>query len=216
LADLTVDIVELMDHLQLERAHVMGLSLGGIVAQQVALDHPSRVDRLVLVSCTNRFGPYLTEMAKLLGQALRHFPPEVFRRTIELLGSAPEYLDAHADEIDEKIAMACDAGIARSAVARQLRCLGNRDVADGPDYRITVPTLVIAGEQDMLIPACYARRMAREIPGSEFLLVRRCGHNPLHEKTELVVPRITEFLMRPRDGGHRKHKESQVAMEEVL
>src|SRR5688500_18578046 len=216
LADLTVDIVELMDHLQLERAHVMGLSLGGIVAQQVALDHPSRVDRLVLVSCTNRFGPYLTEMAKLLGQALRHFPPEVFRRTIELLGSAPEYLDAHVEEIDQKIAMACDAGIARSAVARQLRCLGNRDVAEGPDYRITTPTLVIAGEQDMLIPACYARRMAREIPGSEFLLVRGCGHNPLYEKTELVVPRITEFLTRPRDGRHLRHKESQVAMEEVV
>src|SRR3954466_6039563 len=68
LEDFAVDIVELMDHLQLARAHVIGLSLGGIIAQQLAVDHPSRVDRLVLVSCTNRFGPYLREIAKLLGQ----------------------------------------------------------------------------------------------------------------------------------------------------
>src|SRR5688572_4489606 len=176
LADLAVDLVELMDHLRLERAHVMGLSFGGIVAQQLAIDHPSRVDRLVLVSCSNRFGPYLLEVAKLLAQALRHFPPELFRRTIELLGTAPEYFDAHADEIDRKIATECALGIPRGAVARQLRCLGCQDVGEGQNYRITAPTLVIAGEQDMLIPARYARQMARQIPGSEFLLVRGCGH----------------------------------------
>ena len=196
LKDYAADVVELMDHLQLERAHVLGLSFGGIVAQQLAVDHPSRVDRLVLVSCSNRFGPYLVEIAKLLGQSLRRFPPELFRRTVELLSVAPQYLDAHAEEIDRKIAAACAANIPRMAVGRQLRCLGNRDVACEADYRITAPTLVVAGDQDMLIPACYARRMAREIPGSEFVLLRDCGHNPLLERPEFMVERITEFLTR--------------------
>jgi pimeloyl-ACP methyl ester carboxylesterase len=155
-------------------------------------------------------------MAQLLGKALRHFPQPVFRRTIELLGSSPEYLDAHAGEIERKIAAACVEGIGRSAVARQLRCLGSRDVADGPDYRITAPTLVVAGEHDMLIPACYARRMAREIVGSEFFLVRGCGHNPFCEKPEVVVPLITEFLKRPRARSHGKFKETQLAMDESV
>jgi 3-oxoadipate enol-lactonase len=216
LADLGVDLVELMDHLQLERAHVMGLSLGGIVAQQLAVDHPSRVDRLVLVSCANRFGPYLLEVARLIAQALRHFPPELFRRTIEMLGTAPEYFDAHADEIDRKIATDCEVGIPRAAVARQLRCLGCHDLADPQEYRITAPTLVIAGDQDMLIPACYARQMARQIPRSEFLLVRGCGHNPFTEKPEQVVPRIVQFLMRSRDGDRRNDDEAQLAMEETV
>jgi pimeloyl-ACP methyl ester carboxylesterase len=74
LGDLAVDLVELMDHLQLARAHVIGLSLGGVIAQQLAVDHPGRIDRLVLVSCSNRFGPYLLEVAKLIGQALRPLP----------------------------------------------------------------------------------------------------------------------------------------------
>ncbi|MEX0742701.1 MAG: alpha/beta hydrolase, partial [Phycisphaeraceae bacterium] len=57
LADYCSDLVELLDHLQVERAHVMGLSLGGIIAQRFAVDHPGRVNRLVLVSCAHRFGP---------------------------------------------------------------------------------------------------------------------------------------------------------------
>jgi pimeloyl-ACP methyl ester carboxylesterase len=216
LTDLSVDLVELMDHLQLDRAHVVGLSLGGIIAQQLAIDHPSRVDRLVLISCTNRFGPYLLEVARLLAQTLRHFPPELFRRTVELLGTSPQYFDAHADEIDQKIATECALGIPRAAVARQLRCLGCRDIADGNAYQITAPTLVIAGEQDMLIPACYARQMADQIQGSEFLLVRGCGHNPFAEKPELVVPRVIEFLMRSRAVDSREHEEVRLAMEELV
>lgn len=194
LADYAVDAVELLDYLQLDRAHVMGLSLGGIIAQQLANDHPSRVDRLVLMSCTHRFGPYLREIAKLLGQALRHFPPDVFHRMVELLGTAPQYVDAHVEEMEQRIAVAQRVQVPRTALAHQLRCLGCRDVAGMPDYRITQPTLVIAGEQDMLIPACYAKRMADNIPGSEFMLLPQCGHDPLVEMPEVVVPRIVEFL----------------------
>jgi pimeloyl-ACP methyl ester carboxylesterase len=197
LADYAVDAVELLDYLHLDRAHVMGLSLGGIIAQQLASDHPSRVDRLVLMSCTNRFGPYLREIAKLLGQALRHFPPDVFRRMVELLGTAPEYVDAHFNEMEQRLAAAGQIQVPRTALIHQLRCLGCRDVEGTPDYHVTRPTLVIAGEQDMLIPACYGRRMADDIPGSEFLLVPQCGHDPLIEKPEFVMPRILDFLSRP-------------------
>src|SRR5688572_11194888 len=94
LGDLAVDVVELLDHLGLDRAHVLGLSFGGLLAQQVAIDHPSRVDRLVLVSCAHRFSPYLLQVAKLLAQALRHCPPEMYLRTMEMLGTSPQYFDA--------------------------------------------------------------------------------------------------------------------------
>ena len=216
LADLAVDLVELLDHLQLDRAHVVGRSFGGAIAQQLAIDHPSRVDRLVLVSCTNRFGPYLAEMAKVLGHALRKSPPESFWRTVELLGTSPQYFDAKADAIDRRVGTASELNIPRSAVARQLLCLGCRNVADGHTHRITAPTLVIAGEQDALVPACYVRQMAREIAGSEFLLVRGCGHNPFIENPELVVPRIAEFLMRSRAGESLGYEEAQLAMKETV
>ena len=205
-----------MDHLQLDRAHIMGLSLGGIIAQQVAVDHPARVDRLVLASCTNRFGPYLMEIAKLLAQALRHFPPEVFRRTMELLGTAPEYFDANIEQIEQKIACACQQEVSRSAVARQLRCLARSEKMHEHDYHISAPTLVIAGDQDMLIPACYAQKMADQIPGSEFFLVSGCGHNPFMEKPQVVLPRVIEFLNRKRDLEKPKIEEAQRAVEAAV
>jgi pimeloyl-ACP methyl ester carboxylesterase len=213
LEDFSVDLIELMDHLQIARAHVMGLSLGGMIAYHVASDHPSRVDRLVLVSCTHRFSPYLREMAKLLGHGLRYFPQEVFLRTVELLGTAPEYLDAHVDDIDRKLAAARENAIPRSGVAKQLWCLARHDREDGWGHPIATPTLVIAGEQDHLIPACYGRRMAQQIRGSEFMVVPGCGHNPFEEKPDLVLPRITEFLMRGREDDGRHTQAFPRAME---
>src|SRR5688572_26745050 len=62
LADLAVDMIELLDALQLDRAHVMGISLGGMIAQWLAVEHPARVDKLVLVSTAHRAAPYLREM----------------------------------------------------------------------------------------------------------------------------------------------------------
>ena len=219
LVDFTVDVIELMDHLQLDRAHVLGLSLGGIVAQRLAIDHPNRVDRLVLMSCADRFGPYLREMAKLLGQALRRFPPELFRKTVELLGTSPMFFDKHSKDIERKIADECEVGIARGAVVRQLRCLGCHEVA-GEDYRIAAPTMVVAGDHDTLIPACYGRRMAKLIAGSEFLLVPECGHNPLLERPDFVVPRIVEFLTDARAHGDNAdvfgNEFAQLEMEELV
>src|SRR5688572_3683964 len=93
LADYSCDIAELLDTLQVDRVHVLGLSLGGIIAQRFAIDHPSRVDRLVLVSCTDRFTPYLLRITALLGHSLRFFPRRKFVQMMELLCTAPLYLD---------------------------------------------------------------------------------------------------------------------------
>lgn len=194
LAHLSADIIELLDFLQLDRAHVMGISLGGMIAVRLAIDHPSRIDRLALVSCTDRFSPYLRQIATLLGHALRHFPPETFLRTVELLGTAPEYLDAHAAEIDRRVALRCAEGFSRRALAGQLRCLASSDrgtIEEGP---IQNPTLVLAGEHDALIPNCYARRMAERIGGSEFEVIGGAGHNPFAECPERVVPRVVRFF----------------------
>ena len=101
------DLVELLDRLQLERAHVMGISLGGVIAQRLAVDHPSRVDRLVLVSCADRFTPYLRQVASLLGHSLRRFPKEAFVRTMELLGTSPQYLDENEAIVEQRVAAKC-------------------------------------------------------------------------------------------------------------
>ena len=193
LSDYSADMAELLDVLQLDRAHVLGLSLGGIIAQRFAIDHASRVDRLVLVSCAERFTAYLYRMAALLGHSLRRFPRHMFVQTMEVLTTAPFYMDANVEEIERLARERVQAGVPARAMGAQLRALLRSEV-DPKDYRISAPTLIVAGEHDHLIPNCYARRMAGNIPGSRFFLVRGAGHNPMIEKPDVVMPVISEFL----------------------
>lgn len=187
------DLVELLDYLDIDRAHVLGVSLGGIIAQRFAVDHPSRIDHLTLVSCTHQFGPYLRQVAAILGQTLTHFSLSSFARMTQLLGASPEYLDRHPDHIEQQAALVRASGVSRWSIIRQLKALGvNEQVSD--DFCITAPTLVIAGEYDSIIPHCYARQMADAIPGSRFVLVKGAGHNPLVESPEQILPLIGSFL----------------------
>jgi 3-oxoadipate enol-lactonase len=193
LADYSADLAELLDKLQLDRAHVLGLSLGGIIAQRFAIDHPSRVDRLALVSCTDKFSAYLLRITALLGHSLRRFPRKVFVQMMELLCTAPLYLDANVEQIDREADLRVKSGVPARAIGTQLRALLRSEVP-ADDYRITAPTLVVAGEHDALIPNCYARLMADKIPDSRFVLIPGAGHNPMVEMPDVVLPLIARFL----------------------
>ena len=200
-ADLACDLVELLDELQLERAHVMGISLGGIIAQRLAVDHPGRVGRLVLVSCADRFTPYLRQVAGLLATMVRKFRGDHFARTVELLGTSPEFLDAHPECVEGRVRDKCNAGVSPRAMLDQLRCVSRAEMAP-EDYRIAAPTLVVAGEHDSLIPSCYSRRMAAKIPGSRFEVVAGAGHNPLVDYPERLVPLVVDFLRENNVASH--------------
>src|SRR6267378_6689770 len=90
----------------------------------------------------------------------------------------------------------CNDPVPKSAMATQLRCLLRSELKPD-DYQISTPTLVVAGEYDALIPACYAKIMADKIPGSQFVLLKGAGHNPLSEMPEISLPLVIKFL---RDG----------------
>jgi pimeloyl-ACP methyl ester carboxylesterase len=196
LADYSADYAELLDYLNVDETHVLGLSLGGIAAQRLAVDHPQKIKRLILMSCADRFSPYLLRITALLGHSLRWFPRMLFLQTMELLATAPLYLDEHVDEIDRMMKEKCNEAVPKSAMATQLRCL-LRSELEPADYRIAAPTLVVAGEYDALIPSCYAKIMADKILGSHFVLLKGAGHNPMTEMPDISLPLVIKFL---RDG----------------
>jgi len=192
LRDYVSDLVELLDYLQLDRAHVLGVSLGGVIAQHLAIDHPSRVDRLVVVSSSNFFTPYLKQMALLLAQGLRHFKKEDFVRMMELLATSPKFHDDNAELVEQRVKFKTS-NVSRGSLATQLRCLACSDKTP-EQYRIDAPTLVIGGEFDPIIPSCYSKSMASMIPDSRFELIDGAGHNPLIDDAQRVVPMIVDFL----------------------
>ena len=210
ISDYSSDLIELLDHLQIDRAHVMGLSLGGIIAQRLAIDYPARIDRLILVSCTHEFGPYLREITRLVGQTLRWFPRAAFARTMEILGAGPTYLDAYPERIEKRLQQISEMGVPGKAIIRQLRALAASNIKPN-EYHIQSPTLVISGEYDTFIPNCYARDMAKLIEDSNFMIVPEAGHNPFLDCPDRVLPVISQFLETGLIGSIQKTDRSRTS-----
>lgn len=181
LADMAGDGVGLLDHLGIEQAHVIGASMGGMIAQTMAARHPDRV--LSLVSMMSNTGALWSgQPSPRLYHVLLKAPPrdreqykEHARWVFSKIGS-PGF-ERDDDDLRRIAGMSYDRGINPAGSSRQLAAI----VASGdrtPMLRsITAPTLVIHGTQDKLVPPSGGRATARAIPGARLVLVRGMGHD---------------------------------------
>jgi pimeloyl-ACP methyl ester carboxylesterase len=181
LEDMAADGVGLLDALGIERAHVVGASMGGMIAQTIAARHPDRV--LSLVSIMSNTGSRFAGQpaAKMYPVLLKPSPRDregYVERTVatfELIGS-PGF-DHDLDEVRERAGRAFDRGHDPAGAGRQLAAImasGDRT----PLLReIRVPTLVIHGRADKLVRPSGGRATARAIPGARLLLIEGMGHD---------------------------------------
>jgi 3-oxoadipate enol-lactonase len=197
-ADLAEDTVSLMDALEIERAHVLGAFMGGMVAQEIALRHPNRVDRLVLA------GTYARADAKrrmLIEQwrelSLSGASVEVMVRERLLWTLQDETLE-QTDLIDSMIEFFIQDGapLTEEVFARQCdACLGH-DTADRL-REIEQPTLVICGRRDQLTPPHFHRELADEIPNAHLVTIPYGGHIVMAESAEQFNHTVLQFLADP-------------------
>jgi 3-oxoadipate enol-lactonase len=170
LDDLTDDLVALLDEVGAPRAHVAGLSLGGMTAMRLAAREPHRVDRLVLL-CTSAKPdpqPFLDRAAAVRSGGTAPLAPTVAARWL-----TPAYAADHPElvtKLESMIAGADDEGYASCCevvAAVDLR----EDLR-----RITAPTLVISGWQDLALPPEHQQLIADSIPGAELVTVSPGAH----------------------------------------
>jgi pimeloyl-ACP methyl ester carboxylesterase len=182
LGDMADDTASLLDALAIPRAHVCGASLGGMVAQQLALRHPARVRSLTLMMTSSGArrlpGPSLQVRRLLLERpdgrnldAVVEYQVRVFR----LIGS-PGYPTSE-DELRQRLGCAVRRGYRPAGTARQLLAVAaDRDRA--PLLAgIAVPTRVIHGKADALVPMAAGIDLAARIPGAVLDLVEGMGHD---------------------------------------
>lgn len=181
LADLADDAAALLDHLGIERAHVAGISMGGMIAQQFALRHPQRLLRLgLLASSSGRIGlpPPRTQVLRLLRTrpvgADEAAAVDYIDRLFTLLGSPawptpPEQRRARALEAVRR------APTGRSSERQLAAILADRRSHLLP--RIGAPTLVLHGSADPMLPVAHGRDLARRIPGARLTEIPGWGHD---------------------------------------
>jgi pimeloyl-ACP methyl ester carboxylesterase len=197
--DLVGDAVGLIDALAGRRAHVVGLSMGGGIAQYLAVEHADRVATLTLMSTSPGPAPDLPPMADRLKAAFADPAPEPnwtdHHMVVEYLVESQRPF-AGPDSFDEAYVRE----VARQVVDRTVNLESSEKnhwlVDGGEDTRprrgeVTAPTLVIHGTQDPFFPSGHAVALAREITEAELLLLDGMGHQaPPPSTWNLVVPAI--------------------------
>jgi pimeloyl-ACP methyl ester carboxylesterase len=204
-ADYTVarmadDAAAVLGTVRVDAAHVMGFSGGGTIAQELALRHPGLVRSLVLISTFARPDAYLRQVAKFLRWLPEVAPDE--RAMLEAFFLWIYTPRAHASGmVDAIIDEAIEFPHPQSPedFRHQLDAFMTHDTYDRLS-RITVPTLVVAGGVDVLIPPRYGRIVADRIPGAEFVVLPEEAHQPFQEVPEEFNERVDAFWRRVEAG----------------
>ncbi len=193
--DMADDVVELLDALKItEPVVVGGLSMGGYVALSMAVRHPRRLRGLMLINTRAAADPPATaqvreelarqvEAAGSAGPAVATMLPKLFGPTART--RRPEVVAAVAERMEKTPAR---------GVAGALRGMAGRPDRTADLPRITLPTLVVAGADDALIPIDESTRMAEALPGAQLVVIPDVGHLAPVEDPEATSAAIRKFL----------------------
>jgi 3-oxoadipate enol-lactonase len=171
------DAVAVLDAAGIKRAHIYGISLGGMVAQQVALRHPDRVSSLVLGATTaggrHARGPK-PEVVDFLRRRLSMRHEEAAWDSVQF-NYSERCRTEHPERIEEDVAQRLTNRFPPEAYRAQMWAAMTHDTSRGL-FRIRAPTLVVHGSEDSMIPIVNGRIIADRIPGAQLLELPGTGH----------------------------------------
>jgi pimeloyl-ACP methyl ester carboxylesterase len=189
------DTVGLMDALNIEKAHILGLSMGGMIAQELVLNHPEKVEKLILAGthCGGSrcvFPP--VEITDFIAGKTTYSNEEWIEKEMPLLYSE-EFIRKNPDFIEKKKKGYLQAPLPDKSRERNVLAAG-RFNAGRKLKKISVPTLVLHGKEDKLIPYKNAEILANNIPDAKLVLFENLGHDLFSPEPEKVNKIIIDFL----------------------
>lgn len=198
LTDMAADAVGLLDHLGIDRAHVLGASMGGMIAQTVAIEHPRRVRSLV--SVMSQPGELDVGQPTAAAAAALFSPPPTTRQ--EYIDDSPRWMVWHSkkyrdeDRVRENAARDFDRSFYPEGAMRQLAAIYASGRRTDALQKLNVPTLVIHGRDDELITPSGGFRTAELIPGANLLFMADMGHDLPEPLWPFVTDAIISHLRR--------------------
>jgi pimeloyl-ACP methyl ester carboxylesterase len=195
------DTVGLLDALGIRRAHIAGLSMGGMIAQEMAINYPDRLRTLQLHATMPRVDPFVRAIAESLLRARAAFGREEFVRTLlpwilssQTYAERPELVELMVQRLVENPHPASLTGLTRQAEA----CWAH-DTRERLG-RIQCPTLITVGAEDIFVPLRFSRVLQEGIPGAELLVIEGGGHGCLWEQAEVFNTACLAFLRKHRSA----------------
>lgn len=198
------DIAGLLDTIGIDTAHIFGISMGGMIAQHFALNYPQRAISLVL-GCTYCGGvrsilPKPEALAAFFDfERIQKMTPEEFVRQLMPFCFSQEFIEKNPDIVDKRVAKQLEYPTPAHGATRQAEAIMGHDTYELLP-KIKLPTLVIDGDSDRLIPVENSRILASRIPKVELVIIKGAGHEFFIEDAEEVNKIVLGFLGRHKKG----------------
>ncbi len=195
MADMADDAAAVLDAVGAERAQVMGISMGGMITQVLALDHADRVERAVLLS-TYTGGPKVvppTPEVSAVFTPPRGMPREEIVRSRVALITAPGFAERYPDRVEALVRIAVETPTPTATFATQLQAVLGCDHAERL-ASIDKPVLIVHGDVDPLIPFENARQLAEKLPAAKLEVLAGAGHLPMWECPDALLGVVEPFL----------------------
>jgi pimeloyl-ACP methyl ester carboxylesterase len=191
------DLAGLLEHVGWDHTHLLGISMGGFIAQQFALKYPERMDRLVLVATGfggKRMVPVPAEAAKAMMPATDLSPEERIRKAMPIAFGDRKWPERNPDEFDQIVKWRLEEPQPPEAAMAQIMAGATFDVSERV-RDITAPTLVVAGSRDGVVPPENARLLAAEIPHSHLTILPDAGHLVNIEASDRFNEVVVDFII---------------------
>ena len=192
---MAVDTISLMNSLGIFSAHICGLSMGGAIAQQIAIHYPKRVKKLVLASTWAKLDSYAQGAFVICKTAKKRLSREDYFHFLFLWTFAAPYHNKHKKELSRMVkdsAQATNPQPVHALMAQIDACI-NHDAVRKLS-RISVPTLIMAGKEDIFTPVKFSEELKKGIKSSWLELFPGCGHNVFLEDVKAFNKKIIDFL----------------------
>jgi pimeloyl-ACP methyl ester carboxylesterase len=195
MATLADDMERLVNHLGMPEVHVLGVSMGGMIAQEFAIRHPKRVSRIILANTQGMVRIHRSLTLPHLKLGWRYLTDARWRENpllLNLIFTESFRQQCKLEEWD-MIYQAYAQSISWSRAQEQLRAIIPwRSVRRL--QKLKAPTLVLAASRDLLIPPRNSFDLARKIPNARFVCLEDQGHGMLYEAFDQIIPHIDEFM----------------------
>ena len=199
---LAADTAGLLEALQIEKAIIVGHSMGGFIAQALALDFPQKVEKLILCS-TNFGGPHhvpVTEEAMKVLSDVSSDPLTRFKNGL-IVSTAPDWAEKNPGTIEEwiqwRVANPIEPAPYQAQLAIGLGLLSEAAAFENKLPRLNLPTLILFGAHDKVVPPANASLLSAKIPHSKVIIFPEAGHFFPIEIPEIAAQAILQFA----EGG---------------
>jgi 3-oxoadipate enol-lactonase len=199
---LVTDVLAVMDAAELESAHVLGVSMGGMIAQHLALDHPERVRSLILGS-TTAHGRQGRPPWRMLASVAAKGPQgaEAVWPLVAPTLYARRTLEEHPERVAEDVAIRGGDGTPVATLLAQLAAIAGHDTRARLGELARFPVSILHGTEDLLVPPDRAQALAAGIPGARHVMIEACGHMMTTDAEHLMAQAVLAHLTAADAGG---------------